>query len=126
MRSLKIKTRPITERDLEIQKLKEIAKTKQLSYSEETELLNKIRSGDRESIERLVESGEVIILSVAKQIQTEIPIEELIAIGKDELKKLAEQEICSETRERVFRFGAWYIRVAILKRIKEIQNKKEQ
>lgn len=118
MKKLKFTKQLSINRDNEFENLIAVAKTKQLSNIEETELLNKIRSGNREPIERLVDSWETVILSVAKQIQTEIPVEELIAAGKKELTKLAVQEINSQVRESFFRFGAWCVRQAMLKKIK--------
>lgn len=119
MRKLKIVQNSSSERDEEFEKLIALAKTKQLSNSEETELLEKIRSGNEEPIERLVDSWEVIILVIAKQIPTEIPIEELIAIGRKELTKLAQQEVNSTAREGFFRFGVWCVRQGMLRKVYE-------
>ncbi|MDQ2720671.1 MAG: hypothetical protein M3Z26_13060 [Bacteroidota bacterium] len=106
-------------RNQEFEKLIAIAKTKQLSNIEETKLLNEIRSGNEEPIERLVDSWEGNILSIAEQISTEIPIEELISVGRNELIKLAKQEVNSGTSERFLRFGAWCVRQAILTKVYE-------
>ncbi|MEO5650484.1 MAG: hypothetical protein ABIR03_11260, partial [Ginsengibacter sp.] len=117
MRQLKFAKEISTERINEFEKLISIARTKQPSNAEQRALLEKVRSGESELIEKLVDSWEVNILSIAKQIPTEIPIEELIAIGKKELNNLAEHEINSEIRERFFRFGAWCVRQGMLKLI---------
>jgi DNA-directed RNA polymerase specialized sigma subunit len=119
MRKLKIAKQSSSERDKEFEKLIAVAKTKQLSNSEEAGLLDKIRRGNYEPIERLIDSWEVLILSVAKQIPTEIPIEELIDVGKNELTQLAEQEVNSPTDERFLRFGAWCVRQGMLGKVYE-------
>ncbi|HEY9361699.1 MAG TPA: hypothetical protein VIQ00_00455 [Chitinophagaceae bacterium] len=65
----------------------------------------------------MVDSWEVNILSIAKQIPTEIPIEELIVVGRNALTKLPEQELNSGARERFFRLGAWCVKQVMLKLI---------
>lgn len=105
----------MTNRDKEFEKLIAIAKEKELSNEKRDQLLQEIRNGNREPITELVDSLEMMVISIAKQIPTEIPTEELIAVGKNELTKLAGQEINSEARERFFRFGAWCVRQALLK-----------
>lgn len=92
-----------------------IAKEKELSNENRDQLLQEIRNGNREKISKLVDCLETMVLSIAKQIPTKISIEELIAVGKNELTKLAEQEINSEARERFFRFAAWCVRQALLR-----------
>ncbi len=78
MKKLKIGKESFTDRDKEFEILITISKTKQLTNEEEKKLLEEIRSGNEEPVERLVDSWEALILSVVKQIPTEIPIEELI------------------------------------------------
>lgn len=119
MRQLKFANKISNERNKEIEKLISIAKAKQPSNAEQRELLDKIRSEESELIEKLVDSWEVHILVIAKQIPTEIPIEELIAVGKKELTKLAKQEVHSEARERFVRFGAWCVRQVMLRKVGE-------
>ena len=119
MRHLKFANEISNERNKEIEKLISIAKEKQPSNAEQRELLDKIRSGESELIEKLVDSWEVHILVIAKQIPTEIPIEELIAAGRHALTKLANQEVNSEARERLFRFGVWCVRQGMLKKVYE-------
>jgi len=50
-------------------------------------------------IEKLVNSFEMIILKVAMQIPTEMAIEEMVAIGKKSLLRMAEEEVNSKGRE---------------------------
>ena len=104
-------------RNEEFDKLIESAKSTKLSNEEEMGLLNEIRSGNREPIETLVNSMEALILIVAKQIPTEQPVEELVSVGKKELRKLAEQEVNSKINERFFRFGAWCVKQAMLQKV---------
>ena len=119
MRQLKIAKEISTERNMEIEKLIKIARAKQPSNVEQRELLVKIRSGESELIGKLVDSWEVLILSVAQQIPTEIPIEELIAVGRKELTKLANQEVNSPASERFFRFGVWCVKQGMLGKVFE-------
>ena len=119
MRQLKIAKEISSERNMEIEKLIEIARAKQPSNAEQRELLDKIRRGESELIGKLVDSWEVLIISVAKQIPTEIPIEELIAVGRKELTKLANQEVNSTARESFFRFGAWCVKQGMLRKVFE-------
>ncbi len=108
-----------SDHEKEFENLNAIGKTKLLSGEEQTRLLNEIRSGNRKPIERLVNSWETIILSIAKPLGTEkVTFKEMLEAGKKELLKLAEHEINSKTSERFFRFGAWCVRQAILKKIK--------
>lgn len=102
--------KPVNSRDEEFQKLMVVAKPKKLSNEEINRLLEQIRNGNAEPIERLVDSFETMIVSIAQQIPAETPLEELIIVGKNELRKLAEQEINSKVRERFLRFGAWCVR----------------
>lgn len=117
MRPLKIKKEALAERDKTFEQLLTIAKTKAFD-NDSQKLLDEIRSGNREAIEKLVNSFEIIILKVASQIETEMPVEEMIAIGKKSLMKLAEMEVGSTHRERFFRFAVWQVKQAILTRIK--------
>ena len=106
-----------TERYEEIEKLIEIARAKQLSIVGQEELLNKIRKGESALIEKLVDSSEVLILIIAQQVSTEMPIEELVAVGRKELTKLANQEVNSTARESYSRFGVWCVRQGMLRMV---------
>jgi DNA-directed RNA polymerase specialized sigma subunit len=117
LRKLKIDPKTSTARDQEFENLIAVAKTKKLSNTEDTEFLHKIRSGNRESNEKLVDSWEAVILSVARQIRTDAPISLMLDAGKIELRKLAEQEVNSEARESFFRFGVWCVKQEMLKKI---------
>lgn len=99
--------------------LMQIAGDKQLSDQEELYLLNEIRNGNRELIDKLVESSEVVILEVIGQNQPDHEnLEQVIEAAKSVLRKMAENEINSSTRERFFRFRAWYVKQAVLSTIK--------
>ena len=97
------------------EQLMQIAGDKQLSDQEELFLLNEIRNGNRELIDKLVESSEVVILEVIGQNQPDYEnLEQMIEVAKSTLRKLAENEINSSVRERFFRFRAWHIQQAVL------------
>jgi hypothetical protein len=102
------------DRDKEFESLIATAKTKQLTKEEQTQLLNEIRNGNKEGIIKLVDSWEIIVLSIAKWMPSTIAIEEMMIIGRKELFKLAEMEVNSEIEERFFKFGAWCVKQAIM------------
>jgi len=116
MRSIKIKKKVLTERDKTFKKLIMVAKSKALSDEESQKLLDEIRSGNEAAVEKLVDSYEVIILKVAKQVYTETEIGEMVALGRGALTKLAENELGSTSRKHFFRFAAWCVRQAILRK----------
>lgn len=122
MRPIKITEKSSTERDKAFAKLIAIAKTKELSDEESQKLLDEIRSGNAELIEKLVNSFEMIILKVARQIQTDMGIEEMIETGKESLIGLAKTEVNNSGRERFFRFAAFHIRSAIFDLCKNPKN----
>lgn len=103
-----------------------LSKTKKASNEELNTILEQVRNGNINAIEKLVESSEWIILSVLKSFQNElVGINDLLETGKKELIKLAKQEINSEARSGFFRFAAWNIRQAFLTKIKETENKRD-
>lgn len=105
--------------------LLEKSKAKQNSQEETDALLARVRKGDKNAIEPLVESSALMILSVIKSFPNEIvSVKEMFETGKNELKKLAKYELNSSVSERFFRFATWNIKQAILKKIREAENKK--
>ena len=92
-----------------------IAKVKQLTKEEQTQLLNEIQNGNRDAIIKLVDSWDGIILSIAKQLAPTMKIEEILIIGRNELFKLAEMEVNSKIDERFFKLGAWCVKQRILR-----------
>lgn len=118
MRQIKIAEEIIAQRDKEFEKLIEIAREKQPSNADREELLDKIRKGESKLIEKLVDSSEVLILIIAQQIPTEMPVEELVAVGRKELTKLANQEVNSTARESYSRFGAWCVKQGMVRVVK--------
>ena len=98
--------------------LLEKSKAKQNSQEETDALLARVRKGDKDAIEPLVESSELMILSVIKSFPNEIvSVKGMFDIGKNELSKLAKHEINSPVSERFFRFATWNIKQAILEKM---------
>jgi hypothetical protein len=105
--------------DPKFDQLKQIAGDKQRSDQEELFLLNEIRNGNPELIDKLVESSEVVILEVIGQNKPDYEnLEQMIDAAKSALRKLAENEMNSSARERFFRFRAWHVKQAVLSIIK--------
>ena len=110
--------------DEEFECLIAIAKTKQLAKEEQIQLLNEIRNGTKDGIIQLVDSWDVVILSIAKQLASStMKVEEMLTIGRKELFKLAEMEVNSEIDERFFKLGAWCVKQSIMLEIKNENNK---
>ena len=100
----------------EYKALLEAATIKHLDDEQEKQLLKAIRNGDKNSIPRLVESWEVIILSVMKRYDLKKSIlQEAFDAAKEALTRFAEWELHSEARERFFRFGVWVVQQTIFK-----------
>jgi hypothetical protein len=86
-------------------------------------LLDEIRGGNKDAIPKLVDSWEHIIISVIEsEVQRHIgnksvSVEKMFNVGRAALTKLAERELNSTSREIFYRFGAWYVRQAIIKEL---------
>ena len=120
MRQLKI-TKSITNRESESldKYLQEIGKEELLSTDEEVELAQRIRKGDRKSLERLTKANLRFVVSVAKQYQNQgLSLPDLINEGNLGLIKAAEK--FDETRGFKFiSYAVWWIRQSILQAIAE-------
>ena len=77
IRNHKMIQQPEKDRDEEFDPLMATAKTKQLTKEEQTQLLNEIRNGNKEGIVKLVDSWDVTVLSIAKQLSPTM-IEEML------------------------------------------------
>ena len=119
MKQLKI-TQQVTKRDISIDKyLKEISRYKLLTPDEEVELAQRIKEGDMESLEKLVNSNLRFVVSVAKQYQNQgLPLSDLINEGNLGLIKAAMK--FDETRGFKFiSYAVWWIRQSILQALAE-------
>ena len=120
MKQLKITTK-ITSRDsFSIDKyLSEISKLPMLSEEEEVKVAQRIRAGDSEAFEKLVQSNLRFVVSVAKQYQNQgLALNDLINEGNIGLIKAASK--FDETKGFKFiSYAVWWIRQSILQALIE-------
>ncbi len=120
MRQLKI-TKQVTNRDTpSLDKyLQEIGRVELITPEEEVTLARKIKSGDSESLRKLVKANLRFVVSVAKQYQNQgMSLPDLINEGNLGLMKAAQR--FDETRGFKFiSYAVWWIRQAILQALAE-------
>ena len=120
MRQLKI-TKAITNREnASLDKyLQEIGHEELISAEEEVELARRIKTGDRNALEKLTKANLRFVVSVAKQYQNQgLSLPDLINEGNIGLLKAAEK--FDETRGFKFiSYAVWWIRQSILQAIAE-------
>lgn len=120
MRQLKI-TKQVTNRDTpSLDKyLQEIGRVDLISPEEEVILARKIKTGDDESLRKLVKANLRFVVSVAKQYQNQgMSLPDLINEGNLGLMKAAQR--FDETRGFKFiSYAVWWIRQAILQSLAE-------
>ena len=120
MRQLKI-TKQVTNRDtLSLDKyLHEIGKVELLSAENEVELAKRIRHGDSEALEILINANLRFVVSVSKQYQNQgLSLPDLINEGNLGLIKAAQR--FDETRGFKFiSYAVWWIRQSILQALAE-------
>ncbi len=120
MKALRL-TNQITQRDSEsIEKyLSEIGKTDVINSEREAELARKIKDGDLDALEELVNSNLRFVVSVAKQYQNQgLPLSDLINEGNLGLIRAAKK--FDETKGFKFiSYAVWWIRQAMMQAIIE-------
>lgn len=120
MRQLKI-TKQVTNRETpSLDKyLREIGKVHLLTPDDEVKLVHKIRNGDRNALETLINANLRFVVSVAKQYQNQgLTLPDLINEGNLGLIKAAER--FDETRGFKFiSYAVWWIRQSILQSLAE-------
>lgn len=120
MRQLKI-TKSITNREsASLDKyLQEIGHEELISVSEEVELAQKIKKGDKAALEKLIKANLRFVVSVAKQYQNQgLSLPDLINEGNLGLIRAAQK--FDETRGFKFiSYAVWWIRQSILQALAE-------
>lgn len=120
MRQLKI-TKSITNREsASLDKyLQEIGREELISPSEEVELAQRIKQGDRAALEKLTKANLRFVVSVAKQYQNQgLSLPDLINEGNLGLIRAAQK--FDETRGFKFiSYAVWWIRQSILQALAE-------
>ena len=102
--------------------LKQIAKIPLLKPEEEKKLAIKAREGDKEAIEKLIQSNLRFVVNVAKNyIGYGIPFQELISAGNIGLIEAA-RRFDPNKNVRFISYAIWWIRQSILQ---TIQNQKD-
>ena len=120
MRQLKI-TKSITNREsASLDKyLQEIGREELISVSEEVELAQRIKKGDKAALEKLTKANLRFVVSVAKQYQNQgLSLPDLISEGNLGLIRAAQK--FDETRGFKFiSYAVWWIRQSILQALAE-------
>lgn len=120
MRQLKI-TKSITNREsASLDKyLQEIGREELISVSEEVELAQRIKKGDKKALEKLTKANLRFVVSVAKQYQNQgLSLPDLINEGNLGLIRAAQK--FDETRGFKFiSYAVWWIRQSILQALAE-------
>jgi RNA polymerase primary sigma factor len=100
--------------------LHDVRKHQPLTREQETELIQKIKTGCNKSKERLIYSNLRFVLSMAKQYQNQgLPLPDLISEGNYGLIKAAERFDYEQNKVRFLSYAVWWIKQSILQSLHE-------
>lgn len=98
---------------------KDLKAVELLSGEEQTELAIKAKSGDKNALNRLIESNLRFVVTVAKEYQySSIPLEDLISEGNIGLMK-AVNKFDESKKIRFISYAVWWVRQSIIQSIYE-------
>lgn len=120
MRQLRIEKQITNRESLSMEKyLQEIARIPLITDTEEIELANRIKKGDKVALEKLITANLRFVVSVAKQYQNQgLSLPDLINEGNLGLIKAA-QRFDGTRGFKLISYGVWWIRQAILQALAE-------
>src|SRR4051812_27344030 len=92
---------------------------KTIDEGSEQKFLDRVRTGDRRALDRLVEANMKFVTSVARNYQNQgLPLEDLVQEGAMGLQK-AIRRFDSTEKCRLISYAVWWIRQAILMSLAE-------
>lgn len=97
----------------------DIKDNKSLDHSEEKELFDKIKNGDKNAIEELIQSNLKFVVSIAKEYKSYgLPLNDLINEGNYGLIKAVEK-FDPDKGYKFISYAVWWIRQSILQALNE-------
>ena len=98
---------------------KDIRKYELITKEEEIELTNKIKQGDKESLNKLMEANLKFVIRIAKEYQGNgLPLSDLISEGNYGMIKAA-SKFEPERGYRFISYAVWWIKQSILQSLND-------
>lgn len=100
------------------QYLRSLAHATAINEEEISVLIKKIKTGDKAALDRLIEGyTPYILLEARRYVNQGVSLEELVNTGKEWLAIHCK----TFSTDKFLRFGGWYIRQEILKKLAEVE-----